>query len=469
MIEVVKAQGGGSAGGLAGGLAKRLTNSSGAAVMANPAAAPASETYDSIGQVGKKGKTGHRRTDALNQAGFVAAEKEITQWPGYEVTALHNLTGLARKLNLSSLHYKDESTRFTLKSFKALGGAYAVFRLIQQAIATSRGGTLVTPDQVIRGDRGIRDIVSQITVTCATDGNHGRSVAWGAQTFGCRCVIYVHASVSEGRAQAIADFGAEVVRLPGNYDESVRHAASQAQQHGWTVVSDTTYEGYRDIPIDVMHGYGVMSREIVRQLNDEPPTHVIVQAGVGAFAASVCAVFWLQWGAARPRFIVVEPERAACLFESGRTGQLTAIEGELDTVMAGLACGEVSPVAWEILANGINDFATLADHHALEAMRVFAQPEGTDPVIVSGETGTTGLGLLMAAHESPTVWQALGLTQNARVLILGSEGDTDPDIYKEVVGKTAAQVLAGELSAASAAGAAGAAGAASTASAYSRS
>jgi len=196
---------------------------------------------------------------------------------------------LARELNLSSLHDKDESTRFTLKSFKALGSAYAVFRLIQQTIASARSGELGTPDQLLSGR--YQATVSEITVTCATDGNHGRSVAWGAQTFGCRCVIYVHAVVSEGRTKAIAAFGAEVIRLPGNYDDAVRHAASQAQQHGWTVVSDTCDEDYRDIPIDVTHDYGVMSREVVRQLKNEPSTHVIVQAGVGAFAASVCAVF----------------------------------------------------------------------------------------------------------------------------------------------------------------------------------
>ena len=140
-----------------------------------------------------------------------------------------------------------------------------------------------------------RDVAQAVTVTCATDGNHGRSVAWGARLFGCRCVIYIHESVTEARRAAIAQFGADVVRVAGNYDDSVRHAADEARRNGWTVVSDTTYEGYREIPVDVMHGYGVMSREIVRTLADDPPTHVFVQAGVGALAASVCAAFWLAW------------------------------------------------------------------------------------------------------------------------------------------------------------------------------
>lgn len=400
----------------------------GVAAFANPQASSASESY------------GEQRSRVLSSEGFDAAEKEITQWPGYAPTGLHHLSGLASQLGLAALYYKDESRRFTLKSFKALGGAYAVFRLIQQAIARQRGGLPVTTADILSGRH--HDIVSGLTVTCATDGNHGRSVAWGARTFGCRCVIYVHATVSQGRADAIAAFGAEVIRVPGNYDDSVRHAAEQAAIRGWTVVSDTTYEGYRDIPIDVMHGYGVMSREIIDQLDSVPPTHVIVQAGVGAFAASVCAAFWLAWGSQRPRLIIVEPENAACFFASGQVGHPVAVEGNLDTVMAGLACGEVSPVAWEILAGGANVYATLADSFALDAMRRFATPGGADPFIVSGETGASGLGLLMAAQAAPTVWQALGLGPTSRVLILGSEGDTDPVIYQAVVGKRAEEVLA---------------------------
>ena len=405
----------------------------GMAVYANSAACPAETPY------------GDRRASVLNAAGFDAAEKEITQWPGYAPTPMHELPGLAAELGIETLFYKDESTRFTLKSFKALGGAYAVFRLIQQAIAKAHGtdvpnGYLATPADVLSGK--YRHIVSQLTVTCATDGNHGRSVAWGAQTFGCHCVIYVHATVSQGRADAIAAFGAEVIRVAGNYDASVRHAAEQADRHGWTVVSDTTYEGYRDIPIDVMHGYGVMSREMIRQLDFKPPTHVIVQAGVGAFASSVCAAFWQQWGSQRPRFIVVEPTEAACLFESGLAGHPVVVDGDLDTVMAGLACGEVSPVAWEILAGGTNDFAKLDDAYALEGMRRFANPVAGDPAIVSGETGTTGLGLLLAAKKTQAVWRALGLNHDSKVLILGSEGDTDPQIYQQVVGRAANDVMA---------------------------
>ena len=406
----------------------QISKGNGLALYPNPIACRPQDQY------------GQDKEAILHRAGFDSAEKEISGWPGYHATTLHTLPFLAQTLGIATLHYKDESTRFGLKSFKALGGAYAVFRLIQKAVAAQHNGHLPTPKEILSGKYA--DIVSKMTVTCATDGNHGRSVAWGAQLFGCRCVIYIHATVSEGRRAAIAFYGAEVIRVKGNYDDSVHHAAEQAAQHGWTVVSDTTYEGYRDIPIDVMHGYGVRAREMIRQLDHNPPTHVLVQAGVGALAASVCAAFWQEWGATRPTFVIIEPERADCFFQSGLVGKPVAVLGDLDTVMAGLACGEVSPVAWDILKHGINHYATLSDAHALEAMRVFAQPLGNDPKIVSGETGSTGLGLLLAAQDNAQIWNELGLNAQSRVLLIGSEGDTDPTIYKEVVGRSAEEVLA---------------------------
>ena len=406
----------------------QILNGNGVALYLNPVASEEVEDYGTF------------RAAILHKPGFDAAEKEISGWPDYARTTLHALPNLANKLGISALYYKDESTRFGLKSFKALGGAYAVFRLIQKTIAAKRNGHLATPEEILSGQ--FADIISAMTVTCATDGNHGRSVAWGAQLFGCRCVIYIHATVSEGRRAAIAFYGAEVIRIQGNYDDSVHYAATEAAKHGWTVVSDTTYEGYREIPIDVMHGYGVMSREIVHAMHDRPPTHVLVQAGVGALAASVCATFWQEWGAARPQFIIIEPERADCFFQSGQVGHPVVVTGDLDTVMAGLACGEVSPVAWEILKTGINCYATIADKFALEGMRVFANPIGNDPKIVSGETGSTGLGLLLAAQGNDTLLKALGLGPDSRILLIGSEGDTDPTIYEQVVGRTAQEVLA---------------------------
>ena len=352
---------------------------------------------------------------------------------------MRSLPGLARKLRLGALFYKDERGRFGLKSFKALGGAYAVANVIKRRIAGEGRGALPTSGDLLRGDH--EELIRGITVCCATDGNHGRSVAWGAQLFGCRCVIFVHETVSQGRRDAIARYGAEVVEVHGNYDDAVRHAAATAAVNGWTVVSDTSYPGYREIPTDVMHGYGVMAAEIAEAL-DGPPTHVFVQAGVGALAAAVCADFWLRYGACRPFFVVVEPTSADCVARSLAAGHPVAVTGSLETVMAGLACGEVSELAWEILRAGANAAVAVGDMHALAAVRAFADPVAGDPPIVSGETGAAGLAALLAADDDAGMRGTLRLDGNGRVLLLGSEGDTDPAIYRQIVGRTADEILA---------------------------
>ena len=231
----------------------------------------------------------------------------ISRWPGYAPTPLHSLDAIARQAGLGGIFYKDESKRFQLKSFKALGGAYAVARQLQQAVARETGADIGIDDLL---QQRYASITGDIVISCATDGNHGRSVAWGCKMFGCRCVIYIHRDVSAGRQQAMEAFGAEVIRIDGNYDESVRQADRDAARHGRIIVSDTSYPGYMDIPRDVALGYTVMLAEAVEQMQGSVPTHVFIQGGVGGLAASVCAYFWELWGAARPRFVVVEPERA---------------------------------------------------------------------------------------------------------------------------------------------------------------
>lgn len=401
-----------------------------ARALRNPAAAAADEPY------------GAQRSQVMSQAGFDAACAEIASWPGYAPTPLAALPALARALGLAAIHYKDERGRFgahQLKSFKALGGAYAVANVLRKKVAAAIGRD-VTSKELLSGAHAA--LVRTATVTCATDGNHGRSVAWGAQLFGCGCVIFVHEHVSQGRRDAIARYGAEVREVKGNYDDAVRHAAATAQAQGWTVVSDTSYPGYREIPLDVMHGYGVMAVEIAQQFGGEPPTHVFAQAGVGALAAAICASFWLRWGARRPQFVVVEPTKADCVYQSLAAGHPVVVGGALDTVMAGLACGEVSELAWEILHGGATAAVAVDDAYALEAMRVLAQPAAGDPPIVAGETGGTGLAALLAARDWPEIRSTLALDARSRVLLLGSEGDTDPQIYRQVVGRSAEEVMA---------------------------
>ena len=393
--------------------------------VVNARAAPAAEAY------------GAARSRVLSAAGFAAAAAEISTWPGYAPTPLRLLPGLAHQLGLREVWYKDERSRFGLKSFKALGGAYAVANVLKRAIrAAGRGDA--TSIELVSG--AFKDIEAGVTVTCATDGNHGRSVAWGARLFGCRCVIYVHEKVSRGRRDAIAHYGADVVEVKGNYDDAVRHAAATAAANSWTVVSDTSYPGYREIPTDVMHGYGVMAAEIGARLAT-PPTHVFVQAGVGALAAAMCADFWLRWGRQRPRCVIVEPTAADCVTRSLVAGRPVAVAGELNTIMAGLACGEVSELAWEILATGADAAVAVSDTYALAAVRALANPSPGDPAIVSGETGAAGLAALLAAQEDPAIGAALALDANSRVLLLGSEGDTDAAIYQDIVGRSADEVL----------------------------
>jgi diaminopropionate ammonia-lyase len=275
-------------------------------------------------------------------------------------------------------------------------------------------------------------------VCCATDGNHGRSVAWGAREAGLRCVIYIHEGVSEGRAQAIRGFGAEVRRVGGNYDDSVRIAAADAAREGWTVVSDTSWEGYQDIPRDVMQGYGVMVGEAIAQGGGgaRTPTHVLVQGGVGGIAAATVAHLWERFGATRPRVVVVEPDKADCLTRSAEQGRVVHLSGDLDTIMAGLSCGEPSPLAWAVLDPGADAFMAIGDAAIAPAMRALAALG-----VVGGESGVAGLAGLRIAATDRAMRAALGLDASSRVLLFGTEGATDPALYEELVGESAERVM----------------------------
>lgn len=384
------------------------------------------------------GAIGERQLKVLNEAAFARAWDEIRAWPGYAPTPLRELCGLASAAGVERIWYKDEAARFGLGSFKALGGAYAVLRLLLGELERM-GHPGVTAADLLAGQ--YRDEVARITVSCATDGNHGRSVAWGAQQFGCRCVIYIHATVSEARRDAIARYGAEVVRVQGNYDDAVRQADEDARAQGRFVVSDTSYPGYTDVPRDVMQGYTVMVEEALQQLpDDELPTHVFIQGGVGGLAAAVCAHTWLRLGERRPRVVVVEPERAACLLESARAGEPVVVHGGLETIMAGLACGEVSVLAWEVLDEGASDFLSIPDSVAETCMRLLADGVDGDAPFVAGESAVAGMGGLLLAAERPELAAELRLEPQSRILLFGSEGDTDPEMYARIVGHSADDV-----------------------------
>ena len=379
----------------------------------------------------------------LSEQGFQAAYDDIRGWPHYKPTPLCSLDGLATQLSIAALFYKDESHRFTLNSFKALGGAYAVAQLLKSIIEQRTGQTATTADLLAHR---YHEITADVVVNCATDGNHGRSVAWGAQLFGCRCMIYIHATVSEGRQAAIAAFDADVIRTDGNYDYSVRQAAADAERLGHHVISDTSYPGYTDIPRDVMQGYTVMVDEAIKQLPPvaassahTAPTHVFIQGGVGGMAAAICSLFWQRYDGQRPRFIIVEPTTADCIYRSLAAGQLVNVEGDLETIMAGLACGEVSLLAWQILQECVDGALTVDDQAAIDCMHLLAQPE---TAIVAGESAVAGLAGLIAVAANESLRQTFALDQHSRVLLFGSEGDTDPELYEQLIGRSAAEVRA---------------------------
>lgn len=365
----------------------------------------------------------------LSERDFADAATEISQWEGYSPTPLYNLPDLAAEIGVATILYKHEGPRFGLGSFKALGGAYAAQRLLQRELSRIAGSELGLQD--VR-EGACASGAAEITLASATDGNHGRSLAWGCNRFGSQCRIYIHANVSPGRERAMLDLGAEVTRISGDYDESVVSCREDAEANGWFVVSDTSWPGYTETPRDVMAGYGVMIKEVYEQAS-APPTHVFVQGGVGGLAAATAAALRQLWGAESPRVIVVEPILAACLFESARLGRPSAVEIEAETIMAGLSCGEPSPLAWEVIKSEVSDFLTIDDRIIPPAIRRLARPEGNDPAIEAGESGVAGLAAMIEAAGSAEMREKLGLDAESRVLLIGSEGVTDPDVFAEIM------------------------------------
>mgnify|MGYP001297039056 FL=1 len=334
------------------------------------------------------------------------AYNSISKWEGYAPTPLISLNKLSNELSLKNIFYKDEDKRFDLKSFKALGGAYAV-------------------EKVTKGDK-------DIVVATATAGNHGRSVAWGARRLGLKCKIFISEFVSKARGQAMADLGADVIKVKGNYEKSLLECIKQSTENNWQIVQDVAWKDYMLVPKYTMAGYSVMMREIVDQINNEKITHIILQAGVGGMAGAMIA------GIARyldniPITIVVEPDSAACVLESIRTGKVEKIDIKRESLMGGMSCGEVSLVPWEILKYSVKHCISLPDDDIGNTMKLLGNSSFSDQKIIAGENSAPGVISLIASCEDQNVKEKLQLDQNSNVLIFGCEGDTDKEMYQKLI------------------------------------
>jgi diaminopropionate ammonia-lyase len=361
-----------------------------------------------------------------------AALQEIQTWPDYTPTPLVELVGLCDAVGVGELWYKDEGKRLGVESFKPLGGAYAVSRILAREVCRKTGAPNVTSRELLSGRH--RELLSHVTVTCATDGNHGRAVAWAAKAFGCRAVVFLASHVSPWREEAIASFGAEVVRTNGNHDEAVQTAAAQAARSGWFVVSETTNASSPDIARDVMVGYSTLMQEIIGQLGaSRTPTHVFVQAGVGGLAAALAEYGSDRWGLDRPILVVVEAENADCVYQSIDAGRWVSVGGELDTIMAGLAAGEVSRYAWTVLERGADFCMTIPDEAAIATMQLLARAPFGDQVVTAGESGVAGLAAALVVCRDENARATLGIDPSSRILTIGTEGATDPVLYERIV------------------------------------
>jgi len=352
--------------------------------------------------------------------------------PGYRITPLAKLTRLAKYLGISDLWVKNEGSRFDLKAFKVLGASYAIGKLLAKKLQLDVNN--FTFEQLASHAQKFNDLI----FVTATDGNHGRAVAWAANKLGCKAVVYMPKGSSNVRLEAILNFGAEASIINGNFDDAVRLAAKQSDEKGWILIQDTSWTGYKEIPIYIMQGYTTLLIETFQQLDGEWPSHIFVQAGVGSLAAALQALLCHCHEKPRPFFVVVEPTKAACFHKSMimNNGKPYAVQGDLDTIMAGLACGEPSIIAWEILKENADAFIACSDQIALRGMRVLGNPIDGDDRVISGESGAVTTGLvyeLLKKSMFSELTKDLKLRGDSKVLVISTEGDTDPGYYRRVV------------------------------------
>lgn len=363
---------------------------------------------------------------ADERAGILAFHRAL---PGYDPTPLVSIKKTAQELGFSDLLVKDEGRRFGLKAFKALGASHAVYHLLKR-----RCGGNLTPDEFL-ASKG-RAAAEGLVFTCATDGNHGRALAWIARLLERPAVIYVPRDTVPARIRAIEAEGGEVIVVEGGYDEAVRCASVRGEREDWAVVADVGYDGYEELPIFIQQGYLTIFEEVASQLRERHemmPDHIFIQAGVGAFASA--AAWFFSDPVRGVRLISVEPLAADCLLASARAddGRVHTVRDNRGTIMAGLNCETPSSTAWEPVHRRFDAYLSIDDHYAEEAMRILAAGG-----IVAGESGAAGLAALLALRaESPDLAEReLSLVEDSRILVINTEADTDPEGYERIVGET---------------------------------
>jgi len=334
------------------------------------------------------------------------AIEAISSWDNYAPTPLLKLNRLNDELKLNNIYYKDEDKRFDLKSFKALGGAFAVYKIANEK--------------------------KNITVSTATAGNHGRSVAWGAQRLGLKCKIFISEFVSESRAEAMRNLDAEVIRVKGNYDNSLKECIEQSNKNKWEIVQDVSWEGYKEVPKLIMAGYTIMVKEIIDEIDNNSITHVFLQAGVGGMAAAMIAGF-AKLSKNIPQFIIIEPENADCVFQSIKKNTPTTVDIKKETVMGGMSCGDVSSIAWEILKNSANYCLTISDEAISTAVALLAEARLSDEKIIGGECAVPGIIALIGSFNNKEYLDKLKLNAESNVLLFGCEGLTDNAMYQKLL------------------------------------
>ncbi|KOY66773.1 diaminopropionate ammonia-lyase [Clostridium sporogenes] len=384
-----------------------------------------------------KGETDKASVEFLGEEEIKKARDFHQSFPQFTKTPLINLDNLAKHLGVAGVYVKDESYRFGLNAFKVLGGSFSIGKYLAKRL----GKDISELSYEKLTSEEARKKLGDITFITATDGNHGRGVAWTATQLNQKSIVYMPKGSSLTRLENIRKEGAEASITEFNYDDAVRLAASEAKENGWVMVQDTAWEGYEEIPTWIMQGYGTMASEALeqlRELNIEKPTHIFVQAGVGSLAGAVQGYFASVFKDECPITVIVEADEADCLYRSvvAGDGKTRAVTGDMPTIMAGLACGEANTIGWEVLKSYSSTFVSCPDWVSANGMRMLGNPIKEDKKIISGESGSVTSGLLnaiMTNDDMKELREQLKLDQNSRVLLFSTEGDTDPDKYRKIV------------------------------------